>query len=122
MYLTVAISGGAIFPVVAFPVARAYGTPYSLCVVVATSAFGALLPLYLLAVPQARKQVDPVVPPKQPTFADEGNRKVWGWLEKLRQQPVDETATRADHAASAERRTERERARATVPERGFVCE
>lgn len=60
VYLTAAISGGAILPVIMYPVINAYGLRYSFCVVVAASAFGVIFPLYLIAVPKARKQVDPV--------------------------------------------------------------
>ena len=60
VYLTAAISGGAILPVIMYPVANAYGLRYSFCVVAAASAFGAVFPVYLILVPKARKQVDPV--------------------------------------------------------------
>jgi len=60
VYLTAAISGGAILPVIMYPVTNAYGLRYSFCVIVASSAFGAVFPCYLIAVPKARKQVDPV--------------------------------------------------------------
>ena len=60
VYLTAAISGGAIFPVIMYPVTSAYGLRYSFCVVVAASAFGLLFPVYLISVPKARRQVDPV--------------------------------------------------------------
>ena len=60
--LTAAVSGGALFPVISSPVAKARGLPYSFSVVVAISAFGALFPLYLMLFPPAMKQVDPVIP------------------------------------------------------------
>ena len=60
VYLTAAISGGAIFPVIMSPVVRAYGLQYAFCVVVAVTAFGTIYPLYLIMVPAAKKQVDPV--------------------------------------------------------------
>ena len=59
--LTSAVSGGALFPVISSPVAKARGLPYSFSVVVAISAFGALFPLYLMLFPPAMKQVDPVI-------------------------------------------------------------
>lgn len=59
MWLTVAIASGAVFPVAAWPVATDHGTPYSLCVAVALASFGMLFPLYTIAAPQARAQVDP---------------------------------------------------------------
>ena len=42
-------------------VARSHGLQYSFCVVVAVTGFGTLFPLYLIASPDAKKQVDPVV-------------------------------------------------------------
>ena len=59
--LTAAVSGGALFPVISSPVAKARGLPYSFSVVVAISAFGALFPLYLMLFPPAMRQVDPVI-------------------------------------------------------------
>ena len=59
--LTTAICGGAIFPVIMWPVASAKGANYSFCVVVAVTVGVLLFPLYLLLVPKAQKQVDPVV-------------------------------------------------------------
>ena len=42
-------------------VGKSHGLQYSFCVVVAVAAFGTLFPLYLIASPAAKKQVDPVV-------------------------------------------------------------
>lgn len=62
VWLTVAICGGAIGPVIQNPIISAYNVPYSFCIVVATTAFGAIFPIYLEIVPSAKKQVDPVYP------------------------------------------------------------
>lgn len=59
-FMTAAISGGAIFPVIQSPVSTAKGVRYSYCVVVAVYAFGTIFPAYLNLVPAAKKQVDPV--------------------------------------------------------------
>ena len=68
VFLTAAISGGAVVPGIMSPVAYHRGVPYSLCVVVAVCAFGAILPLYTVAVPAAKDQVDPVHTPRDDTF------------------------------------------------------
>lgn len=60
VFLTVATSGGAIFPVVQDPVAASYGQRYSFCVVLAASAAGTIFPAYLETVDKSKKQVDPV--------------------------------------------------------------
>ena len=60
VFLTAAVSGGSIWPVIMSPIASSRGLQYSFCVVVAASALGALFPLYLTLVPAAKKQVDPV--------------------------------------------------------------
>ena len=59
--LTTAISGGAVFPVIMWPVANARGYAYSFCVAIAATAAALLFPIYLLLVPKAQRQVDPVV-------------------------------------------------------------
>jgi hypothetical protein len=83
----VAISGGAIFPVIAAPVAATRGTPYSFCVMVALSVFGALFPLYMILTPQARAQVDPQKKRVHTLPINEDGttkRSRGGWVQKLR--------------------------------------
>ncbi|KAI9697091.1 MAG: hypothetical protein M1836_005053 [Candelina mexicana] len=58
-YMTAAVSGGAVWPPIMSPVGSVRGIRYSFCVVVALFAFGTIFPVYLSAVPVARKQVDP---------------------------------------------------------------
>ncbi len=60
-FMTAAISGGAIFPVILNPVRSSRGVQYSFCVIIAIYAFGAVFPTYLNLVTPAKKQVDPVV-------------------------------------------------------------
>lgn len=60
VFLTAAVSGGAIWPVIMSPIVSSQGLRYSFSIVVAASAAGALFPLYLTLVPAAKKQVDPV--------------------------------------------------------------
>lgn len=60
-FMTAAISGGAIFPVILNPVQSSRGAQYSFCVIIAIYAFGAVFPAYLNLVNPAQKQVDPVV-------------------------------------------------------------
>ena len=62
VYLTAAISGGAIFPVIMDPVSGPDGmyVGYSFCVVVAACVAGAIFPAYTCIVPKARNQVDPI--------------------------------------------------------------
>ena len=60
VWLSAAICGGAIFPVIRNPVINGQGYSYSFCIVLAPVVFGALFPLYLEAVPAAKKQVDPI--------------------------------------------------------------
>ena len=59
-FMTAAISGGAIFPVILDPVQSSRGVQYSFCVVVAIYAFGAIFPAYLNVMTPAKRQVDPV--------------------------------------------------------------
>lgn len=61
-YLTAAASGGAIFPFVILAVHHTdhRTVQYSVCVIVALFAFGLLFPVYLNAMPQAKRQVDPM--------------------------------------------------------------
>ena len=58
--LAAGTSGGAVIPGIESPVRDGRGVKYSYAVIVAAFAFGAVMPLYLEAVPAARKQVDPV--------------------------------------------------------------
>lgn len=60
IYLTAAISGGAVFPVLSAVATAARGVQYSYAVIVATSAAGAVFPLYLCYVGPAKAQVDPI--------------------------------------------------------------
>lgn len=57
--LTAAISGGAVFPPIAYGVLKAKNVQYAYCVVVAAFAFGVLLPLWLNGSPAAKAIVDP---------------------------------------------------------------
>ncbi len=59
-FMTAAISGGAILPVIQAAVERSRGVRYSFCVALAAFAGGAVFAIYLNVVPAARKQVDPV--------------------------------------------------------------
>jgi len=59
-FMTAAISGGAIIPVIMNPVQNSRGIQYSFCVVVAIYAFGAIFPAYLNLVLPAKRQVDPI--------------------------------------------------------------
>ncbi|KAL8824914.1 MAG: hypothetical protein Q9191_004733 [Dirinaria sp. TL-2023a] len=61
--LTAATSGGAIIPAIMSAVSDHRGLRYSLAVAVAVFAFGALLPIYVCAVPAAKNQVDPIHAP-----------------------------------------------------------
>ncbi|RAL16496.1 putative MFS monosaccharide transporter [Aspergillus homomorphus CBS 101889] len=58
--LTMAISGGGVFPFAQYAAQLVGGVPYSYSVLVAVSAAGAIFPVYLNLVPAAKKQVDPV--------------------------------------------------------------
>ena len=91
-------SGGAIFPVIMSPIATSFSVPYSFCVVVACSAFGALFPLYMTVTPQARAQVDPVLTAKRRTlpFDEDGAqqpRKRKSWVQKWPRRPEHTLAT-----------------------------
>lgn len=59
-FITSAISGGAIFPVIQAAVERSRGIRYSFCVPLGAFAGGALFAIYLNIVPAAKRQVDPV--------------------------------------------------------------
>lgn len=59
-FITSAISGGAIFPVIQAAVAARRGIRYSFCVALASFAGGTVFAIYLNVVPAAKKQVDPV--------------------------------------------------------------
>ncbi|MCJ1392249.1 hypothetical protein MMC18_005116 [Xylographa bjoerkii] len=71
IYLTAAISGGAILPVIMSPVTNAFGLEYSFCVIVAASVFGTMYPIYLILIPAARDQVDPVHSHQQPVLPED---------------------------------------------------
>lgn len=57
--ITAAISGGAVLPPIQQSVANARGVRFSFSVVMGAFIIGAIFPLYLNLVPQARAQVDP---------------------------------------------------------------
>jgi fucose permease len=59
-FMTAAISGGAIFPVIQAAVSKRRGVKYSFCVALASFAAGTVFAIYLNVVPAAKKQVDPV--------------------------------------------------------------
>lgn len=59
-FLTAAISGGAVFPVIQAAAERARGERYAFCVPLAAFAMGTIFAIYLNVVPAAKKQVDPV--------------------------------------------------------------
>jgi fucose permease len=59
-FLTAAISGGAIFPVIQAAAERARGVRYGFCVALAAFAVGTVLAIYLNVMSAAKKQVDPV--------------------------------------------------------------
>jgi fucose permease len=59
-FMTSAISGGAIFPVIQAAVARSRGVRYSFCVALSAFAAGAVFAIYLNIIPAAKKQIDPV--------------------------------------------------------------
>ena len=58
--LTAAISGGIIGPAIMSPVSNSRGLQHAFCVVVAIFALGSVFPTYLIIVPAARAQVDPI--------------------------------------------------------------
>ena len=60
IFMTAAISGGAVIPGIMSPITSSLGIQHSFCIVVAVFAFGALLPIYTILVPAAKEQVDPV--------------------------------------------------------------
>ena len=59
-FMTAAISGGAIFPVIQTVVWNHTNLRYSYCVATAVFAFGIIFPIYLNLVPAAKVQVDPI--------------------------------------------------------------
>ena len=58
-FMSSAISGGAVFPVIQWAVGNQHGLRYSYSVPLGTACFGAIFALYLNLVPAARLQVDP---------------------------------------------------------------
>lgn len=70
--MTAAISGGAIFPLFQFPVDKARGLHYSMCIAIVAVAVGLLFPLYLNFIPAVRAQVDPYVPIEDDTSHADG--------------------------------------------------
>lgn len=71
-YMTAAIGGGAVGPLIQYPVIESRGLSYSLCVGVAIYAFGSLFPIYLVLVPDAKTLVDPIHEKRD--FAEEDAR------------------------------------------------
>ncbi|MCJ1377737.1 hypothetical protein MMC17_000833 [Xylographa soralifera] len=71
IFLTAAISGGAILPVIMYPVTNAFGLQYSFCVIVAASVFVTIYPIYLILVPAARNQVVPVHSQRRPAIPED---------------------------------------------------
>lgn len=59
-FMTAAISGGAVFPVIQAAAERSGGLKYSFCVAAAAFAGGTIFAIYLNVLPAARKQIDPV--------------------------------------------------------------
>lgn len=59
-FMTAAISGGAVFPPIQWAVSKGHGLQYSFCVPLAVAMFGMTFSVYLILVPAARVQVDPV--------------------------------------------------------------
>ncbi len=60
IFMTAAISGGAVIPGIMSPITSSLGIQHSFCIIVAVFAFGALLPFYTILVPAAKEQVDPI--------------------------------------------------------------
>lgn len=60
-FLTACVSGGAIVPAIMLPVSSTGRIPTAMAVPLAFFAAGLLFPLYLLLVPAAKAQVDPVL-------------------------------------------------------------
>lgn len=58
--ITASTCGGAIIPVIMKPVTDGRGVRYGFCVIVASFAFGSILPLYTAIFPAVKDQVDPV--------------------------------------------------------------
>ncbi|KAJ5608302.1 hypothetical protein N7537_004921 [Penicillium hordei] len=60
VFMTMAVSGGSIFPFAQYAAYLTHGASYSFCVLVALFCAGAIFPIYLNLVPAVKKQVDPV--------------------------------------------------------------
>ncbi|KAI1616264.1 MFS transporter [Exophiala viscosa] len=73
--MTSAISGGGVFPPIAWAVSKGHGLKYSYCVPLAGAVFGMFFPIYLALVPAAKVQVDPVhdrrMDSRLPDFSDQ---------------------------------------------------
>lgn len=59
-FMSSAISGGAVFPIIQWATSNRRGLKYSFVVPMAIACFGMIFALYLNLVPQARLQVDPI--------------------------------------------------------------
>ena len=96
-FMTAAISGGAVFPVIMNAVQRTRGVQYSYSVVVAVFAFGALFPIYLNLLPPAKRQVDPVTPRRStlnmPTTASRRASRALGGMFKRKNHSADLPST-----------------------------
>ena len=69
--LAAATVGGAIFPLAMDQVAFQFNVSYSFCVVLATSAAGAIYPIYLATYSPAKKQVEPEPKRRKPLLPTE---------------------------------------------------
>ena len=98
VYLTAAISGGTILPVIMYPVINAYGLQYAFCTIVAASAFGISFPMYLFVVPAAKQQVDPVHERRTPILSVD--RAASGVVERRRRKNKGEEE--AEHVEAKE--------------------
>ncbi|KAK4949775.1 hypothetical protein LTR10_011617 [Elasticomyces elasticus] len=75
-FMTAAISGGAVFPPIAWAVSKGHGLRYSYCVPLAGAVFGMIFPIYLALVPAAKVQIDPIherrMNQRLPGFSEQG--------------------------------------------------
>lgn len=60
VFLTAATSGGAVVTPILYPVMNLHNLHYAFIICAVVFAFGAIFPLYLAAIPAAKRQVDPV--------------------------------------------------------------
>ncbi|KAI9785699.1 MAG: hypothetical protein M1839_008716 [Geoglossum umbratile] len=81
--LTVGASGGAVFPLFLGPIVQRR-PQYSLCVAVAAYSFALVFPIYLNIVPQAKRQVDPVVFSESPSTLSSRSSRHFGVIRRIR--------------------------------------